>query len=208
MRSLNPVEHLITGPTYAPLDLEEVKKALQFVETDADDTLIDTWINSSTQRFESQTGRQVMTAEWELWLDRFPRGAIELTHAPLQAVTSIKYVDTDGVLQTLSTAEYQVKTPQGPRCDRGWVESAYGYTWPSTRDESGSVRIRYTAGYGDAQGDVPELVRSALYMLVADFWCGRCANDDKPAPRKPIGMDDLLGSFKLRWKRRDSEDGW
>jgi uncharacterized phiE125 gp8 family phage protein len=206
MRSLNPVEHLITQPILEPLDLEEVKKAIQFT-SDTDDTLIDTWISASRQRFETQTGRQILTATWELWLDRFPCGGIELTKAPLQSVTSVKYIDTDGTLQTMDAADYAVKTPQGPQCDRGWIEPAFGETWPSTRDESGAVRIRYSAGYGSAQGDVPELVRSALYLLLSDFWCSRCANDDKPVPRKPIGMDDLLGSFLLR-STRDTEDAW
>lgn len=201
MRSLTPVEHLITGPTYEPLDLEETKKALSWT-SDLDDTLIDTWISTARQRFEQQTGRQLMTATWEAWLDAFPC-VIELPKAPLISVVSIKYVDADGALTTLDPSAYSVKAPQGPQGDRGWIEPAYGATWPSTRDESGAVRVRYTAGYGSAQGDVPELVRSGLYLLLSDFWCSRCANEEKVAPKKPIGMDELLSAFTLRWKKAE-----
>jgi uncharacterized phiE125 gp8 family phage protein len=196
-----PVEHLVTGPTLEPLDLNETVKMLQSV-AELDETIVDVLISSARQRFEERTGRQLLTATWEEWRDCFSAdGAIELAHAPLQTVVSIKYVDTDGNLQTLSTSTYQVKAPSGPQCDRGWIELAYGMTWPAIRYESGAVRIQYTAGYGDAPGSVPELVRSALYLLVTDFFCSRCAADGKPAPKKPIGMEDLLSAYVLRSKR-------
>lgn len=200
MSSLNPVEHLVTGPTLEPLDLNETLKALVSV-AETDETLVDTFISAARQRFELQTGRQIMTALWELWLDNFPCGVIELPKAPLQSVVSVKYVDSDGVLTVLSSSNYGVKTPAGPQGDRGWIEPAYGMTWPPTRRESGAVRIQYLAGYGNTYESVPELVRSALYLLVTDFFCSRCAADDKPAPKKPIGLDDLLAAFVLRCKR-------
>ena len=195
-----PVEHLVTGPSREPLDIDEVKKALQWA-TDVDDTLIDNWISTARQRFEEQTGRQVMTATWEYWLDRFPLWQIELPRAVLRSVVSVKYIDTDGTLTTLSAADYAVKTPAGPQGDRGWLEPAFGLTWPATRCESGAVRIQYLAGYGNTLDSVPELVKSTLYMIVTGFFCGRCAAENKPAPQTPIGLDALMASFRLRDKR-------
>jgi len=198
-----PVEHLVTGPTLEPLDLNETIKMLQSV-AELDETIVDALISSARQRFEERTGRQLLTATWEEWRDEFPVcNPIELAHAPLQAVVSIKYIDTDGNLQTVSASDYQVKTPSGPQCDRGWIELAYGMTWPAIRYESGAVRIQYTAGYGDAPGSVPELVRSALYLLVTAFFCSRCAAENKPAPKMPIGIDDLLSAYVLRYKRTE-----
>lgn len=205
MRGLNPTEHLVTGPTLEPIDLSEVKKALVAV-ADVDETLVDGFISAARQRFEERTGRQLMAATWEYWLDAFPCRRIELPRAPLQSVVSVKYVDADGVLTVLSGSNYAVKAPSGPQCDRGWIEPAYGTVWPSTRCESGAVRIRYVAGYGTTLESVPELVKASLYLLVSDFFCSRCAADDKPAPRKPIGMDELLATFVLRDKR--PLEGW
>lgn len=205
MRSLNPTENLVTGPTKEPLDLQDVKKAL-IALAEVDETLVDGFISAARQRFESQTGRQIMTATWELWLDAFPCRVIELPRAPLQTITSIKYVAADGTLTTLDPSVYTVKASAGPQCDRGIVEPAYGQIWPSTRCEAGAVRIRYTAGYGQTYESVPELVKSALYLLVTDFFCSRCAADDKPAPKQPIGMDDLLGAFALKTKH--PIEGW
>lgn len=205
MRGLNPVDHLITGPTKEPLDLNEVRKALIAV-SEVDETLVDGFISAARQRFEAQTGRQVITATWELWLDAFPCGQFELPKAPLQRVTSVTYTDPAGDAQVLATDAYTVHAPVGVEAGRGWIAPAYGRTWPSTRDESGAVRIRYVAGYGHTYASVPELLRAALYLLVTDFFCSRCAADDKPAPKKPIGMDELIGAFVLRNTR--TAEGW
>ncbi len=197
----SPVEHLVNGPTLEPLDLPEVLKALVAVAQD-DETLVDTYISAARQRFEEQTGRQIMTATWEYWLDAFPCGPIELPRAPLQSVVSVKYIDSeDGDLLTLSSATYTVKTPGGPQGDRGWLERSYGESWPSTRCESGAVRIQYLAGYGNSYESVPELVKAVLYLFVTDFFCSRCAADDKPAPKRPMGIEGLVKSFALHWKR-------
>ncbi len=197
---LSPVEHLVTGPTLEPLDLPETIKTLVAV-AEQDETIVDGLISAARQRFEEQTGRQIMLATWEFWLDAFPCGAIELPRAPLNSVLSVKYVDTDGTLMTMSPANYTVKTPAGPQCDRGWLEPAFGEAWPSTRYESGAVRIQYLAGYGSTYESVPELVKTLLYLMVTDFFCSRCAADDKPAPRKPMGIDQMLASYVLKCKR-------
>lgn len=202
MYSVNlPVESLIAGPTREPLDIDEVKKALQFA-SDLDDTLIDNWIATARQRFEEQTGRQIMTATWEYWLDRFPCQQIELPKAPLRSVVSLKYIDPDGVEQTLvEGTDYRVRPPAGPIGDRGWVEPIFATVWPPTRCEANAVRIQYLAGYGNTLDSVPEMVKSTLYMIVTAFFCGRCAEDNRPAPKMPIGLDELLAAFRLRDKR-------
>lgn len=185
MRRLDlvPVESLITGPTREPLDINEVKKKL-FGNTDAliTDTVLDSYIMAARQHFEAMTGRQVMTATWEIWLDCFPLGQIELSHPPLLSVNSVKYVDPDGTLQTWASSNYAVKAPAGPYAERGWIEPVFGVTWPATRWESGAVRVQFQAGYGNALGDVPELIKSVLYAIASDTHECNCGGENTPAP--------------------------
>lgn len=100
-------------------------------------------------RFASQT----IAAECSGFGDlaRLPEG-------PLSSVTSIEYVDAEGVAQTLPDSVYE------PRKD-GYEPSIalkFGASWPQIRPGS---RIKVTAVYG---GIVEEDVRLAMLLFIAD----------------------------------------
>lgn len=168
MRGLiDTMDTLITGPTVAPLDLDEVKKHRRFSSTTLD-TLFDLWINAAVQYYEGDTGTQLITATWEYWLDRFPcHRDLEIPHPPLQSVPSIKYDDVDGNEQTIDPSQYRVLAPNGG--SRGFVSLKPGFTWPCTACQSMAVRVRFIAGFGNAPGDIDELTKYALMMLVGHF---------------------------------------
>lgn len=201
-RPIRTVDSLITGPTVEPLDLDEVKKHLRFGTT-SEDTLLDAWISAARQEFELRTGRQLMTATWEYWMDELPSGAIELPHPPLQSVTSMMYVDSNGALASFSEGVspdvpfYAVNAPQGPFASRGRLSPNYGTSWPSPRSEVGAVRVRYVAGYGDTPGDVPEIVKRALYLLIGHYHKFRSEVVDGKTPMTlPLGAESVIREFR------------
>lgn len=201
MKAIPSNESLITGPTLEPIDLDEAKKSIRFTST-TEDTLIDTWISAARMYFETETDRQVMTATWEYWLDCFPSQCeIELPHPPLRSVLSVKYDDTDGVEQTLSSALYRVDATSGPFCKRGRLVLLSGTEWPETIYQPSSVRIRYTAGYGDVPGDVPELIKAAIFFMVNHFFKFRAevyeSRQGHALQSLPIGAKAILSGFKF-----------
>lgn len=135
-------------------------------------------------------GRCLITQTLQMQLDAFPRwcgadrqhrrrvpGAdapILLPCPPVQAVTSIAYVDADGASQTLDASKYTL-------IDNGaWkseIAPAYGQVWPTTRDVEAAVTVTWTAGYGDAAADVPEDIKSAGLLLVADLYENRSGQE-------------------------------
>ncbi len=169
MRGLiDTADTLVTGPVREPLDLDETKRALRFAQT-GEDTLIDVYISAARQHFEQETGRQIMTATRELWLDAFPiHHEIELPWPPLLTVTSVTYDDIGGTEQVLDPARYRVLAPAGPYCQRGRIAIPLTEVWPITAYHAKAVRIRFVCGYGAVPGDVPELIKGALYQLVGD----------------------------------------
>jgi hypothetical protein len=54
---------------------------------------------------------------------------------------------------------------------QGSVCPAYGESWPSARAEPGSIRISYTAGYGNASA-VPQSIKVWM-LLVIGTWYGQ-----------------------------------
>lgn len=188
---------LITGPTMEPIDLDEVKKQLRFTSS-SEDTLIDTWISAARQHFEEQTGRQCLTATWEYWLSGFPvQAVIELPHPPLQSVVSVSYDDDTGTETVIDPTTYLVSAPSGPTCRRGRVGLLPAGVWPTiTTVKADAVRIRYLAGYGSAPVAVPELVKTALYALVAHFHAHRSEVQEQSASLLPFGAQAILTAFK------------
>lgn len=153
-------------PAVEPISTAEAK-AQSHVSTADDDTYIDTLIKASRQQCEIEQARSYITQTWELRLDRFP-AEIELPRPPVQSVTSVAYIDTDGDSQTLTAVtDYQVSLNGVlPR-----IMPAVDKEWPTVRESTyDAVTVTYVAGYGDAGSDVPDLVKLAVKMLVAHWY--------------------------------------
>jgi uncharacterized phiE125 gp8 family phage protein len=162
---------LITAPAAEPFTTAQAKSHLRVTES-ADDTLIDTLILAARKRAESDLGRALITQTWEMYLDEFPFNyspGIVPPRAPLQSVTSIKYIDNDGVEQTWSSADYRVDVKSEPgRITPEWSES-----WPTPRVITNAVTVKYVAGYGDASTDIPQDIRQAMLMLIGHWYENR-----------------------------------
>lgn len=158
---------LVTAPTSDPVSLETTKAHLR-VETMEDDALIASQITRATQYVEGRQRRQLMQATYRYCLDWFPN-MIEVPLSPLSSVTSLKYYDTDGVLQTLvEDTDFEVDTDAEP----GRIVPWYGEVWPSTRQRTKAVQLTYVAGYASA-ATVPEPTKQAILLLVGHWYENR-----------------------------------
>jgi len=154
------------APDELPVSVDDVRFDLRLIDTSQDDA-IESYIAAAVEELDGKDGtlgRALVTQSWELILDRFPCASeIKIPLPPLQEVTGITYLDTNGDAQTLATSVYAVDTASEP----GVVSLKYGQTWPSTRCQRGAVTIAFTCGYG-VSSDVPESIRSAVKLEVAD----------------------------------------
>jgi uncharacterized phiE125 gp8 family phage protein len=123
------------------------------------DTIVGAWLRGVISYAEGYTQRSFMARTWRLTLDRFPDGAIKLEFPPLMSVSSIKYLDQDGVQRTVDPADYIVDTVSEP----GYVVPAFGRAWPTTAPRINSVEVLFRCGYGSQPEDLPDDIR--LYIL-------------------------------------------
>jgi uncharacterized phiE125 gp8 family phage protein len=194
----------ITPPTALPFDVSWAKDHVRSIDS-REDLLIESWIRAATQYFEEITGRQVMTATWEAYLDATPLDTrIELPHPPLQEVLSVDYLSGDDYVAFTDGASpevalWQSYAPQGAHAKRGWVELKTGQTWPVVTTSAQAIRIRYTAGYGDAEADVPDLVKAAILLMVANFEQFRSevhlSERSSKLEQLPFGMQQIIRGF-------------
>lgn len=158
---------LVTDATSDPVTLEATKAHLR-VETMEDDALIEDQISHATRYIQDRQKRQLMQATYRYCVDYFP-GMIKVPRPPLSSVTSLKYYDTDGVLQTLvEDTDFEVDTDAEP----GRIIPYYGTTWPTTRQRTKAVQLTYVAGYASA-AVVPKPTVQAILLLVGHWYENR-----------------------------------
>jgi uncharacterized phiE125 gp8 family phage protein len=156
---------LITPPAVEPIGLEEIQNFLR-IDSEPDVTILTDMIITARKQAEIITGRQLITATWELRLDRFAE-ILELPRPPLQSVSSVKYLDEAGTEQTFT--DYLVDDYSEP----ARVLPAYGYTWPVAQAVPNAVRIVFICGYGDADTDVPEPIRNWMKTFIGSLYENR-----------------------------------
>lgn len=151
---------LIISPTVEPVTLAEVKVHTQ-VEHTADDALISVLISAARQDVEHRLGRSLITQTWEQILDKFS-DPIYLPNSPIASITSIKYIDSAGVEQTIVSTAYTLDMDNEP----GRAKPAFGVAWPTPRTQPNAVRVRYIAGYGADGTNVPAAIKNWIMLRV------------------------------------------
>lgn len=189
---------LITPPAADVVPLAEAKDHMH-VDGSLEDARITGFIKAATAAIDGRDGllgRALINQVWRLTLDHFP-AEIELPLPPCQAVSAVVYVDPEGVLQTLPTADYAVfglLTIGGAR-----VRPAFGKSWPATRAVPEAVAITFTAGFGPNAADVPEPIRTAIKMHAAHLFEHREAVTIGSGFMKetPAGAEELLRPYRV-----------
>lgn len=198
MRRSGPAERLVlvrtSDPATEPLSLGDAKEHLRVDYTD-DDDLISGLVTAARQHVEETTARALITQTWTLKLDSFPPDTILLPRPPLQSVTSITYLDSDGNSQTLSSDLYDVHTGDVP----GRVTRGYNDTWPLTRGIPNAVTVTFVAGYGAAAADVPAPIVHAMKLWVADAYRNREETITGTVVARMRSADALLAPYRVRW---------
>lgn len=188
---------LVAAPETEPISLEEAKQQLLLDEgLTAQDALIASLITAARQHVEAFLDRALITQTWDLYLDAFPCGDIELVKPPVISVTYVKYIAGDGALTTWDTADYETELPGGPRAQRGRIFPAYGGSYPATRGEANAVTVRCVHGYG-AASDVPDGIKVAMKLLIAHWYENREAVAvGTIAATIPMAVETLLWPFR------------
>jgi len=178
-----PLE-LVTPPAAEPVALSDAKLHLK-VDTTDDDTLITSLIVAARARAEWHTGRAFITQSWRMWLDCWPGAQaddglppalsatppspIAIPLPPLASVASITTYAMDDSATVMDISQYQVDTASSP----GRVALKAGVTPPVNLRALNAIAIAFTAGYGASASNVPDAIKRAILMIVADLYANR-----------------------------------
>lgn len=195
---------LVTDATTEPITTAQAKTHC-IIDTDDDDTYVDILVKAARQTVEDDTDRAMLNQTWKIYLDDFPSSSstpIYIPRSPLVSVTSITYTDTNGDPQTWDDDEYDEDIYTEP----ARIIPAYGYTWPSTREEPSNVIIESVHGYGvNIAGAtlLPSGLLMAMYLLIAHGYEHREAvmesNQRGGFTTIPLGYEGYINRLAVGW---------
>ncbi|RUU92808.1 hypothetical protein EOB59_05470 [Mesorhizobium sp. M7A.F.Ca.MR.176.00.0.0] len=183
---------IVTAPSVEPVTLAELKAHVRVDHSDDDSLLVAKGL-AARQYVERFVGKPLISTTYDLVLDAFQRGPMQIPKGPLQAVTYVKYVDaTSGLETTLATDQYAVDTASDP----GWIAPG-DVGWPATTPTINAIRVRFIAGYGDAAEDVPMPLREAILQIAAqEYECREASSHGDKAAAIPYGVGDILSEYR------------
>jgi uncharacterized phiE125 gp8 family phage protein len=179
------------APSAEPVTTTDQKDWMR-VDASDEDTLIGNLASAARDYIEMSTSRQMISATWVYKIPAFSGGELVIPVSPLQSVTSITYIDTDGALQTWSSSLYTVDTA----ADVGRIRPIYDEDFPDSRGYTDDVTITFVAGYGDASSDVPDTALTAIKLLAANWYENREANAALKLHHVPMALETLIWSLK------------
>lgn len=180
---------VVTAESREVLRLEEAMNFLKLPNGHEDTHLVETLMRAVHEQAKTALKRQLVSttydlsfrylegdrgAHGDLWRDR----RIYLPRPPLSSVTSVKYIDSSDVEQTVATSVYRVETPSS---GQGFIALEHGESWPA--DQRGwpdDVTIRFVAGYG-TRDDVPESIKVSMLRQLAALYENREDGTRTPA---------------------------
>lgn len=227
-------EPLTLAQAYVQCQIDTTTTGSPAVTTSDSDDWLTATIPVVRQQAENELGRALITQTWELWLHDFPRPllddvahdgsrytgfyrryrrdynwrAITIPLPPLQSITSITYIDAEGIQKILTVADdYVLDDSITP----AQITPASGTCWPAVTCGPGAVKIRFVCGYpatttgsppvtADIAGNVPPAIKHWMLLVLANWFRNREATwqvvSSQTLASAPY-VDDLLFPFRV-----------
>jgi uncharacterized phiE125 gp8 family phage protein len=185
----------VTGPAVEPITTAEAKSHLNVSGT-SKDAYIDSLIVTARGQIERYLNRALITQSWKVYYDCWQKELL-IPFGSLSTLTSVKYYDIDGNLQTLSTDYYWVLSTTDP----ARIIRKYDATYPELQyGRPDAIEIAFTAGYGATSSAIPGEIKHAMKLLITNLYENK--GDIVIGPGHTVGkipsfVTDLIHSYKL-----------
>ena len=182
---------VITPPTAEPVSLAEARAQAR-VDHVIDDAMLSGYIMAARETCEHELQRTLIATTYELNLDEFPAGAIELPMGPIGAVgaltvSSVKYTDITGAEITVDPSAYMLDAYSiVPR-----IVPLAG--WPSPKTTINAVRVRYVSGHADASV-IPQAIKTWILLHVSHL------NENREAAAAQLQPLPFLGRLLDKYR--------
>jgi uncharacterized phiE125 gp8 family phage protein len=188
---------LTTAPTVEPITLVEAQSHLK-VSGESD--YLTSLIKTARVMIERYLNRSLILQTWTAYSHRWC-DELCLPYPPLLSVTSVKYYDLNGTLQTLADTNYWLNNKTEP----AKINYVYDFTPPELQyGRPNSIEVVFTAGYlasgtdAQKQAAVPDPIKHAMKVLLTDMYEHRGQYViGHEANKIPSYIIDLIHTYKI-----------
>lgn len=160
-----PTLQRLSGPNEMPVTLAQVKANLNLnLDETTHDVKLSDRIAAATEQIEHDVDGALITQRFRYVMAQFPYVDFTFSIKPVQAIDEVRYLDTDGIEQTLDPSYYGFSAGQ-----RLFFKMP-GVSWPAVlQGHPEAVKIDFAAGYGTRE-QVPEYVKQGILLQVGKWW--------------------------------------
>jgi len=179
-------------PAAEPVTLAELKAHLR-LSHDGEDDLLSGLIRAAREDIERATGLALVEQGWRLVLDDLPAGGcVTIARHPVREILSVTAYGTEGEASLIPATAYEADLVSRP------ARLVFSQAISPLRTMNG-IEIDFTAGFGEAGPDVPDLLRRAILILAAHWYEFRTgfAAADQPVSYPP-GYERMIAGHRSR----------
>jgi uncharacterized phiE125 gp8 family phage protein len=186
-----PGQHIlkrVVAPTASPVRLDDMKAHLRATYSDEDD-LIQSYIDAAVSMLDAQgeLGQAIMPQTWDESFSTAARD-VELSIRPSISLVSVKYYDTENVLQTATIGDFALYSSDF----WAFVRSE---NWPQVYDRPDAITVQYVAGAGLP----PESLVHAIKLTVGHWYEARADASEVKLSDIPRGATHLINLLRGGW---------
>lgn len=188
-------DHLLTM-TGAPdplVTLAEAKAHLEYADSDRD-SYITALCAAATEMLDGphgMIGKAVGEQVWTMALRNVPSGQIPIPIFPVKALQSVAYYDAANVSQTINVNQFRLVANE----DYAYLEPVAGFTWPAVYDRADAITFTVQLG----MAEVPNGMKQAALLMVANWFENREAVSDKTMLPVPFAIESLINRWRVGW---------
>ena len=180
---------LTTPPTVEPVSLAEAKAHLRVTHND-DDTYISTLINSARSTVEQFCGIALVQQSWSVFCDVWrSQGIFNLPLSPVMSITDLLIYGEDDVAATVDPSHYFLDAASKP--PRLILRTGRSVPTPGRR--ANGIELKLVAGFGTSASSVPNQIKQALLIIIADWYAAR---GDVDAGDVPLSARSPLAPYR------------
>jgi uncharacterized phiE125 gp8 family phage protein len=181
---------LTTPPAAEPVSLTEAKSHLRVTHAD-DDAFISKLVTAARRAVEQRTGLRLVTQGLSLFLDCWPNTlAVSLAVAPVSAIADVITYGEDDTPSPYDPAHYYLDHVSHP----ARIVLREGRLPPRGGRPVNAIEIRFVAGYGAGEAEVPQDLKQAILLAVAHWFDRRGEGEGASLPFSAL---DLLDTHRI-----------
>jgi uncharacterized phiE125 gp8 family phage protein len=161
----------LTQPTAEPVTLAEARSFLR-ESLPEDDPLITALIRAARELVEKETGLCLLNRDIAEYRDAWPQApTLELQSWPVAEVKELRVAGADGATSLIDPAHYYLDAASRP----ARLVLRPGRQAPRAGQAANGIQVTLTAGFGATPDKLPESLRQAVQMQLAQMFAQRSA---------------------------------